>query len=424
MFAWVTITLATVGLIANLTFWLLALRGYLAWRKTARAPEPKHWPTTHVIVCLKGPLPRLSATVDALNGQDYRGDYRVTFVTEAPADAGDEAAQHLATCLDGIVRCDHIIAGRVVEQRARCAQKNFNLLAGIRHAESQAEPASLWAFCDGDLLVREDWLSEMIRPLATGSSEVSTSFHWVVPEGRRIIEALHGIAEFAQSVSSLVCRSAAWGGSLAIRPDVFRRLGLHERWENTVVDDMTLSQALRDGRVRVTPVPRFLVQTYSDIGGYSGFVRWLSRQYFFVKIYIPSLYRLLWTKGVIDLLVLWLAVFHGTWLAVTGDWIAGPLAGLIVLVTAAGQLATFYLFRYLIPERPAARAWGPAALLAPGATFLACATATLRRRRLTWSDLTYEVGRDGSVAGVAPSTARRDDPEEDPDRPELTEEAA
>jgi hypothetical protein len=64
-----------------------------------------------------------------------------------------------------------------------------------------------------------------------------------------------------------------------------------------------------------------------------------------------------------------------------------------------------------------------AALLVNAASFLACADATLRRRKLTWSDFTYFLERDGRVARVvgsrlsgAPLTAGPASPQEEPER--------
>jgi hypothetical protein len=81
-------------------------------------------------------------------------------------------------------------------------------------------------------------------------------------------------------------------------------------------------------------------------------------------------------------------------------------------------LGTFYLFRYLLPERPSARAWLPATLLVPGAGLLACAESTFRRRRLTWRDLTYIVDRHGHVSRVERTVPRL------PGEPAVAEEAA
>jgi hypothetical protein len=222
----------------------------------------------------------------------------------------------------------------------------------------------------------------------------------VEPDGRRVLAALHGIAETCQSMAALVCRGAAWGGSMAILSRVFRRHGLEEIWGRTVVDDMTLSRLIQGTRLKVVPVPRFLVSSRSEIDGYRGFVRWLGRQFFFVRVYLPSLYRALGTKLVFDVATLWMAAYHVGYRIVHGIWPAGEAAGVAVVLVASSLLTTFWLFRFLLPERPSARAWIPASFLVPGASLLACASASLQRRRLTWRDLTYVVDRKGHVSRV------------------------
>ncbi|GJM43373.1 MAG: ceramide glucosyltransferase [Gemmatimonadota bacterium] len=416
MLAATTIAIALLALGSSAWFWARALRGFLAWRRSTRDPDPVEWPQAHVFVCLKGRLPGIEQTLGALQAQDYPARYRVTFVTEAGAEQGDEAARDLAKWLPGAPDCDHVIAGRVLERDVRCAQKNFNLLAGIRHADEVHPGAEVFAFCDGDLLVKSSWLREMIRPIAVRASEASTSFHWVAAEGRRIVEALHGLAEAAQSMAALVCRGATWGGSMAIRASTFHEYRLHEMWGRTVVDDMALSRAMKRRRLRVAPVPRFLVQSTSEIQGYGGFVKWLARQYFFVKVYQPSLYWMLWMKTALDVASIWSGCLHLFWWIFLREWPAGATVGWIAIATAFVNVSSTHLYRFLLPERPSARAWMPAALLAPGASFLACASAALRRRRLTWRDLTYVVERDGSVRGVTLTNPEIDRP--------LAEEAA
>jgi len=406
----VTLGIAGLTLAFNLGFWLRTIRGYLSWRSHARdASDPPSWPHARIIVCLKGELSRLEETAVALDRQDYPGEFGVTFVTEASAERGDVAAARLATVLPTLTRSDHVVAGRVLDDGMRCAQKNYNLLAGIRHAEARHGPLGVYAFCDGDILVLPSWLRKMVRPLATGRSEASTSFHYIAPEGRHLLAALHGMAEACQSLAALVCRGATWGGSMAIRSEIFRAHGLGEIWSRTVVDDMTLSLVLKRSRLRVTPIAQFLVSSRSEITSYRSFLAWLGRQFFFVKTYLPSLYRVLGTMMALNVAALWLGSFHAAYFLVHDEWPAGPWAGAAAILTAVGGPMTFFLFRYLIPERPSARAWFGASILAPGASLLACGHASTRRRRLTWRDLTYFLEGDGRVAhvtGNATSSAR------------------
>jgi hypothetical protein len=401
MLSFITMGIAIAALALNAQAWFRAIRGWLAWRRLVhRREEPCGWPTAHVLVCLKGDLPRLAETLAALDEQDYPGEYRVSIVTEAGAEGGDEAATQLAPLLARFRRLHHVVAGRVVDSGVRCAQKNWNLVGGIRAAREAHGTPGVWAFCDGDLLVRPNWLTEMVRPLVGGGSEASTSFHYLEPSGGKLLHALHGVAETCQSLAALVTRGATWGGSMAIRSDAFERLGLERIWKRTVVDDMSASRVLNESRLRVTAVPRFLVNGRSDIDSWRGFVRWLGRQYFFVKVYLPRQYRMLWTKNCLDVATVWLGAFHVAYRVTQGEWVAGAGPGILAAVAGIAIVAGIHLFRYLLPERPPMHHWAGASLLAPGVSLLACADATLRRRKLVWRDLTYVVDRKGTVSSV------------------------
>jgi hypothetical protein len=209
----------------------------------------------------------------------------------------------------------------------------------------------------------------------------------------------------------MVCRGFTWGGSTAILASAFRRLDLGRVWGRTVVDDITMSRAMRDSRVRVTPVAQFLVQGRSEIDSYKSFVRWLGRQYFFVKIYTPWYYGLLWAKMLLDVSALWLATFHVAYRVVQGDWPAAAWVGWTIVAGSVALIVSFLLYRTLIPERPPVRAWVGASLLVSGASLLACADASLRRKRLTWRDKTYILARGGQVIHV---DAHDVDPYDDP----------
>jgi cellulose synthase/poly-beta-1,6-N-acetylglucosamine synthase-like glycosyltransferase len=411
--AFLTVAIAALALGFDVVLWIEVARGHRRWKKAvSRSAEPLTWPRVQVVVCLKGRLPRIAETIRALESQDYPGSYRVTFVTEASAERGDPAAIDLARVIDGARRADHVVAGRVLDTGDRRAQKNHNLLAGLARAEAAPGEVDAYAFHDGDLVARPEWLREMIRPLALRAGEASTSFHDVVAPGERVTAALHALAEASQSFAALVCRDT-WGGSMAIRVDAFRRCGLAELWGRTVVDDMAMSRVLRHHRIRVAPVPRFLVSSDTAIPRYDQLVRWLGRQFFFVKVYLPSRWFLLWVRSVVGAAGFGLTAFHWTWRLVEGVWPAGAFAGWTSLIGAAGVFAATASARFFLPVRQPLSTWIPANLLFPGTALLACADAALRRQRITWSDLTYRLDRKGHVAHVeAARTAAEPIPEE------------
>ncbi len=402
-----SILISAGALSANAVTWWRAIGRLRSWKRDRRdSLAPACWPASHIFVCLKGSLPHLAETVRALDSQDYAGPYRVTFIVEN----GDLAHAPIERLVAGSKHMDVKTVGRVTDSGWRCAQKNHNLLRGIDHAEENGGAPDVYAFCDGDLVVSTSWLAEMVHPIATGRSEASTSFHFVEARDRALLGALHGMAETWQSLAALVCKGATWGGSMAIHRDSFRKAGLADVWRETVVDDLTMSRVMKALRVRVAPIPQFLVTSRSEIKSYPDFVRWLGRQFFFVKIYSPVWYGMLWANMFVNGAALGIAAAHVVIRLVTGTWPGGISGAIVAGMAAAGVLASFYFSRFLLPERPPVRAWIGAALLVNAASLLACADATLRRRKLTWSDLTYRLGRDGRVAdivgpGLEPETA-------------------
>jgi hypothetical protein len=216
--------------------------------------------------------------------------------------------------------------------------------------------------------------------------------------------------EASQSLALLVCRGATWGGSAAIRAESFRRCRLAELWGRAVVDDVSMSRAFKGEGLRVVPVPRFLVRSRGAIDDYGNLVRWLGRQYFFVKIYLPSRFRMLWTKACLNLAVLWLATFHGGWRVLSGEWPAGAIAGWVAVLGAAAVVGSTSASRSALPGRAPRLAWFVANLAFSFTNVLACADATRRRRSLTWRDLTYELERDGRVAIVRAARSREPAP--------------
>jgi cellulose synthase/poly-beta-1,6-N-acetylglucosamine synthase-like glycosyltransferase len=56
----------------------------------------------------------------------------------------------------------------------------------------------------------------------------------------------------------------AWGGSMAIRVDVFNQVGLDKIWPKALSDDLSLSYAVKKARKKVVFVPACLVASYQS----------------------------------------------------------------------------------------------------------------------------------------------------------------
>jgi hypothetical protein len=129
-------------------------------------------------------------------------------------------------------------------------------------------------------------------------------------------------------------------------------------------------------------------------------------------------------KCALDVSVLWVAAFHVSHRAFRGEWAGGgPEAAGIAVAATIVAFGAFHIFRYFLPDPPPLRDWLGATLLVHGAGMLACADATLRRKRLIWSDLAYHLERGGQVVTVTETRKAPPAPAPAADEEPLPEEA-
>ena len=134
---------------------------------------------------------------------------------------------------------------------ALCAQKNHNLLAGLRSLKPDTE---ILVFCDSTNMADPGWLGRFTKPLRNGDCQVVTTFRAFRPDP----ETLGGVCQaiYASFIRLLAAiKPTPWGGATAIRRETFERLNVAEAWSRTVVDDLILGNAF--GSCRSKGADRF-----------------------------------------------------------------------------------------------------------------------------------------------------------------------
>jgi cellulose synthase/poly-beta-1,6-N-acetylglucosamine synthase-like glycosyltransferase len=141
-----------------------------------------------------------------------------------------------------------------------CSQKIHNLLYCCRRIGSDVE---VLAFADSDICVRSDWLSHIVYPLRKSKTGAASGYRWFVPKKNNLASlALSAVnAKIAQLLGNTPFNQA-WGGSMAIRVDTFRQVGLDKIWSKALSDDLSLSYAVKKARKKVVFVPACLVASY------------------------------------------------------------------------------------------------------------------------------------------------------------------
>jgi cellulose synthase/poly-beta-1,6-N-acetylglucosamine synthase-like glycosyltransferase len=199
-----------------------------------------------------------------------------------------------------------------------CSQKNHNLLYCYQRIGSDVE---VLAFADSDICVRSDWLSHIVHPLRYPKTGAASGYRWFVPKKNNLASlALSAVnAKIAQLLGNTPFNQA-WGGSMAIRVDVFNQLGLDKIWPKALSDDLSLSYAVKKAHKKVVFVPACLVASYESTT-WSELFEFGRRQFLITRVSTPST----WWFGLCSSLY-----------SILGLW-----AGAALAIYAASQFSTF-----------------------------------------------------------------------------------
>ena len=90
-----------------------------------------------------------------------------------------------------------------------------------------AAPSAIWAFADSDGRPDAGWLRRLVQPLENRHVSVASTYRFYVSGSARFATHLRSV--WNASVLSLLGAEGhnfAWGGGMAIRRDVFDRIGV------------------------------------------------------------------------------------------------------------------------------------------------------------------------------------------------------
>jgi cellulose synthase/poly-beta-1,6-N-acetylglucosamine synthase-like glycosyltransferase len=236
-----------------------------------------NWRPRVVVFCpCRGLDPGFADNVRSILNQDYPG-FRVVFIVDSESDPATAALKELT----GTV----LIAGRA----SNCGQKVHNLMAGV---DSAAGDANVLVFCDADARFSRDWLQRLTAPLESENVSVSTGYRWYAAEDGSL-PALLRSAWNASVVTALGDhgRNFAWGGSMALRRDVFDEIGVRKAWEGALSDDYAVTRAAQRSGKRIVFVPQCLIPSYGDCT-WRELLEFTTRQIVITRVYDPATWRM------------------------------------------------------------------------------------------------------------------------------------
>ena len=258
----------------------LATYGVLHHRRAFVPVEPpSRGPRAAVLIAVKGVGHSTRAFLDALRTQRYE-NFRLIFALESSTDEAFGLVSQLQRELNGRTPIDVVVAGTSSNR----AQKVHNLLAALNALRADDQ---IVVFADADIVPGETWLSQLIRPVASGETAASCGYRWQLPirsdwPSLIVAAADMSIATAARSRMWNLC----WGGSVALDRKALDQLDLKCAWDRAASDDLTLTRALRTRKLRIY-VPPFVLVASPVSHTWASLLRFMHRQYLLVRVYAP-----------------------------------------------------------------------------------------------------------------------------------------
>jgi ceramide glucosyltransferase len=316
----------------------------------------------------------------ALLAQDYPR-YEVLFLVASTADPAWEVLSCILATTPGATA-----SLLVVGTAEGCSQKLHSLRVGLRHVAAET---TILAFVDSDVHVHAQWLQALVKPLDASRIGATSGFRWYIPCRGSVASSLRSAWNAATLGLMVHPRFGfAWGGSSAIRRDLFDKLGIGAVWSRGLSDDLLLTCAVRTAGLRIAFVAAGLVPTYEPCT-WPQLLEWTNRQATIARVYLPSSWgiSLLVHFSTIGLsLLLLLALTTGQWLAGGLLMSHGLLNGFGSMVVCRAALDRLSLSGYTARQSVWAQAlWGPVVTLLASFNIVV----SLMRRTITWRGITY-----------------------------------
>ena len=314
-----------------------------ALNKSSRSCD-SYKPKTLLTVPCKGIDKAFEKNITSLYKLDYDGFY-LNFVVES---ATDPAYEQLKLLKEKLAETSKALDVRILIAGIAdsSSQKIHNLLHSCANA---ADDTEVFAFADSDACLDPVWLKHLVHPLRKKRHGASTGYRWFVPSDNNlaslVLSAING--KIAQMLGNTGFNQA-WGGSMAIRTETFRELGLDKLWASAVSDDLCLSSTVRKAKLKIMYVPACLVASYEHTT-WPKLFEFSRRQFLITRVSMPGV----WAFAVFCIVYTLTGLWGGAAVAISAAVTKQPYALLyssVPIMFFAGQLFRAVLRQKMIAK--------------------------------------------------------------------------
>jgi len=321
--------IALAAIVSQLVFLAQCYRNYRYALIKYKKRRSSYKPTALVIVPCKGLEPDFQENIASFFHQDYE-NYILWFVVEQKS---DPAYQQLCKIKDQLSKSckaqdvQILVAGSINDKSSKaknqnskidlqpcCSQKIHNLLYCyekiIQSDNSEfLKKVEVLVFADSDICVRTDWLAHLVYPLRKSKHGIATGYRWFIPKTNNLASLVLSAvnAKIAALLGDTIFNQA-WGGSMAIRLELFQKLKIDKIWRKTISDDLSISYAVKKAGKKVIFVPAALVASFESTSWRELF-SFARRQFLITRIVAPKLWWFGLASSLYSILGLWGAGF-------------------------------------------------------------------------------------------------------------------
>jgi ceramide glucosyltransferase len=255
---------------------------YLRYVRSELAkPSSSYLPFVSIIAPCKGLDQGLEENLRSLLELDYP-NYEVIFVVD---DTNDPAVAIIGQVSEKYPWTKLVVADGARES----AQKIENLREAVLHLD---ETSAVLVFVDSDARPASGWLRHLVAPLEEEKIGAATGYRWFISPKPSFASELRSVwnASIASALGPNLNSNFCWGGSMAIRREVFERLGLRDKWIGTLSDDFTVTRAMKEAGLAIFFVPQALTPSI-EICSFAEMLEFTTRQMKITRVYAPVLWK-------------------------------------------------------------------------------------------------------------------------------------
>ena len=292
-------------------------------RRLSRTVPDGPWPKTVVFVPCRGLDLKLEENLRPLFEQRFP-DYELVFILESEHDPACRVIQ-------GLIQHDPNVPSRLVfsGSAVECGQKVHNLRVATEDLPSDVE---VLAFVDSDARPHPQWLSRLVDRVRKPEIGAATGYRCFIPAKNSLANLL--LASINANVTGLMgphWHNRVWGGSWAIRREVFEKIQLREYWQGTLSDDLVASRLLHQTGMKVAFEPHCLLASpvETTLAQMLEFVR---RQFVMGRFYARRLWLTVLLVSTLGVAAFWGGGVLAAWWLVTGEpwaWVPLVVSGLL-----------------------------------------------------------------------------------------------